>query len=121
MGIGLLIIVGILSFQNIKLLSGEIQMGRVSSYSSDGQYPIIEFETKSGEIHTVQSLVSRTTKNGENLVEIGTPMKVIYLSNTPEEAKIYTFFGVWGEAIALAILGLLFVGNFWWWWRKQRK
>ncbi len=68
-------------------------------------YPVVEYESASGERHTLTGRSGRPRR----VYEVGDPLAVLVSLRDPEEARIDSAFGVWGSSIILGGLGGLFL------------
>jgi hypothetical protein len=67
-------------------------------------YPVVEFETERGERYTFVSPSGRS----ERIYETGQEVPVRYLPQDPNNAKLSSFLGTWGQAAVFGGLAALF-------------
>lgn len=107
-GLGLLGFSAKFGFSTYRLKeSASIAMGVVVDYetirSSDGKTyaPIIEFETSHGDKISFQSKMSSSRPK----YALGQEIELLYDPLYPDDARINTFFALWGAAIIAGIMG----------------
>lgn len=81
-----------------------IELVRSKSSDSVTYRPIIEFRTKDGNAVEFTSSVSSNPPSYSQ----GETVEVLYQEGTPEKAKIKGFFSLWGGALIIGGIGLVF-------------
>ena len=66
--------------------------------------PVVRFSSSNG---TDYEFMSNTSSNSPSYY-VGEHVEVLYLASNPNEAIIYSFFSLWGDAIILATFGSIF-------------
>ena len=76
------------------------------SYGKDSftYAPVVRFTSSNG---TDYKFMSNTSSNSSTYY-VGEHVEVLYLASNPNEAIIYSFFSLWGDAIILAFFGSIF-------------
>jgi len=83
----------------------ELVRNRSNQGSGRGSYaPVVEFKTESGE--TIE-FVSTTSSNPPSFRK-GERVEVVYDPWSPQDAKINSFFSLWGTPLILGFLGFVF-------------
>jgi hypothetical protein len=83
-----------------------VELLRSRSSDSTVYRPVVEFKTATGQ----RVEFSSSTGSNPPSYSIGETVIVLYQESSPTEAKIKGFFSVWGGAIILGILGVVFFG-----------
>ena len=65
--------------------------------------PVFLFKDQKGNRHRVES----STSSNPPAYSINEKVKIFYLENTPKEARIDSFFSLWGAATALILLSTI--------------
>ena len=88
---------------------------RHSTYPSDGTTmyrPVIRFTDQNGHEVTFQSNASSSSPH----YQTGDPVTVLYAADSPQQARINSFFSLWGMVLIVGGIGLVFTvlsGGFW--------
>lgn len=105
----------------VKTKGEVIDLLRSRSSDSTTYKPVVRFNTAEGqEIEWVSNVSSNPPS-----YQRGESVEILYSSAAPQDAKINSFFGLWGGSVIIGILGSVFfliaMGMIIWSWRKQRK
>ncbi len=77
-------------------------------------FPVFTFTDAQGTVHTIHSSSGSSPPD----YEVGDSVPVLYSPNDPENAKIDSFFSVWGISLITGILGGIYLpaGLIVWFW-----
>lgn len=77
-----------------------------SSTSTGGTsyYPIVSFRARNEQMYTF------TPNSSDSELKIGDKVSVLYNSSNPGEARIDSFWNLWGVGLLLLLMGLIFAG-----------
>jgi hypothetical protein len=81
-----------------------IDLERSRSSDSTAYYPVIKYKTKSGQERTFRS----NTGSSPPSYDVGEKVEVMYDVAEPSDARIRSFFSIWGGPAIVGLLGTLF-------------
>ena len=72
--------------------------------TTTGRYPIVRFRANDEQIYTFRS------GSSDEDVAVGDKVRVLYNANNPGDARINTFWDLWGLGLVVFLIGLAFAG-----------
>ena len=94
-----------------------VKIERSHSGSSSSYYPVVRFRTAAGQDITFRSSFGSNPPSHA----VGEEVEVLYRESDPGEARIKSFFGLWGGATIIGSIGAVFalVGGGILYWRRR--
>ncbi len=89
----------------------DIEVSTSTSTDSDGYittttsyYPVVSFRARDEQIYTFRS------NSSDEDAEVGDKVRVLYKSSNPGDARINSFWHLWGMGLVVFLVGLVFAG-----------